>query len=63
LWLLEELGACEMKRYQRNAQTRLAPLELEAVHPLGKSPVITGDVTSGVRWHLDYIIRRHGKAS
>ena len=46
LWLLEELGVpYEMKRYQRNAQTRLAPPELEAVHPLGKSPVITdGDV-------------------
>ena len=50
LWLLEELGLpYEMKRYQRNAQTRLAPPELEAVHPLGKSPVITdGDVTHGM---------------
>jgi glutathione S-transferase len=46
LWLLEELGLpYEMKHYQRNATTRLAPPELEAVHPLGKSPVITdGDV-------------------
>ena len=46
LWLLEELGTpYEMKRYQRDAQTRLAPPELQAVHPLGKSPVITdGDV-------------------
>ena len=46
LWLLEELGTpYEMKRYQRDAQTRLAPPELKAVHPLGKSPVITdGDV-------------------
>ena len=46
LWLLEELGTpFEMKRYQRDAQTRLAPPELKAVHPLGKSPVITdGDV-------------------
>jgi glutathione S-transferase len=44
LWLLEELGTpYEMKRYQRDAQTRLAPPL--AVHPLGKSPVITdGDV-------------------
>ena len=47
LWLLEELGTpYEMKRYQRNAETRLAPPELKAVHPLGKSPVITdGDIT------------------
>jgi glutathione S-transferase len=41
LWLLEELGVpYELVKYQRNAQTRLAPPELEAVHPLGKSPVI-----------------------
>ena len=41
LWLLEELGApYEIVRYQRNAQTRLAPPELEAIHPLGKSPVV-----------------------
>lgn len=41
LWLLEELGASyEVKRYERNPQTRLAPPELKEVHPLGKSPVI-----------------------
>ena len=44
LWLLEELGApYEVKRYERNAQTRLAPPELKAVHPLGKSPVVEVD--------------------
>ena len=50
LWLLEELGTpYEIKCYQRNAETRLAPPELKAVHPLGKSPVITdGDVRIGV---------------
>ncbi len=42
LWLLEELGlAYEVKRYERDAKTMLAPPELLAVHPLGKSPVIT----------------------
>ncbi len=42
LWLLEELGVpYEIKRYQRNAETMLAPPELRAVHPLGKSPVIS----------------------
>ena len=41
LWLMEELGVdYEVKRYARNAQTRLAPPELKAIHPLGKSPVI-----------------------
>ena len=64
LWLLEELGLpYEMKHYQRNATTRLAPPELEAVHPLGKSPVITdGKVKiaeSGAV--VDYIIRTYGK--
>lgn len=44
LWLLEELGLdYEVKRYERNPQTRLAPPELKAIHPLGKSPVIERD--------------------
>jgi len=63
LWLLEELGApYEIKDYKRDAATRLAPPELKAIHPLGKSPVITeGDATvieSGAI--IDYILRRHG---
>ena len=47
LWLLEELGQpYEVKRYERDPKTMLAPPELLAVHPLGKSPVITdGDIT------------------
>lgn len=62
LWLLEELGLpYEIKFYSRDATTRLAPPELKAVHPLGKSPVITdGPMTvieSGAI--IDYIIRRH----
>jgi len=41
LWLLEELGVeYDLKCYQRDPQTLLAPPELKAVHPLGKSPVI-----------------------
>lgn len=65
LWLLEELGLpYEIRRYQRDARTRLAPDELKAVHPLGKSPVISdGERTvfeSGAI--VDYLIRRHGGA-
>lgn len=47
LWLLEELGLeYEIKRYERDPQTLLAPPELKQVHPLGKSPVITdGELT------------------
>ena len=44
LWLLEELGLpYEVKRYARDPKTMLAPAELKAVHPLGKSPVITDE--------------------
>jgi glutathione S-transferase len=47
LWLLEELGLeYQIKPYQRDKQTMLAPPELRAVHPLGKSPVVSdGDLT------------------
>ncbi|MGH7075506.1 MAG: glutathione S-transferase family protein [Stellaceae bacterium] len=63
LWLLEELGLpYGIERYQRDATTRLAPPELKAVHPLGKSPVITDDgrVISESGAIVDYLIRRHG---
>ena len=44
LWLLEELGLpYEIKHYQRDPKTMLAPASLRAIHPLGKSPVITDD--------------------
>ena len=63
LWLLEELGVpYEIRKYERNAQTMLAPPELQKVHPLGKSPVITdGDVTvaeSGAI--IEYLVERYG---
>ncbi|WP_454907812.1 glutathione S-transferase [Variovorax gossypii] len=42
LWLLEELELpYEIVHYQRDPQTMLAPASLRAVHPLGKSPVVT----------------------
>jgi glutathione S-transferase len=41
LWMLEELGLdYQIKRYERDRKTMLAPPELKRVHPLGKSPVI-----------------------
>jgi glutathione S-transferase len=63
LWLLEELELpYEIKHYARDATTRLAPAELKAIHPLGKSPVVTeGEATvieSGAI--VDYILRHHG---
>jgi glutathione S-transferase len=64
LWLLETLGVpYEIRRYQRDPVTMLAPPELKAVHPLGKSPAITdGDLTlaeSGLI--IDYLIDRYGE--
>ncbi len=49
LWMLEELGLpYEIKRYERNPETMLAPPELKKVHPLGKSPVIEDTDVQGV---------------
>jgi glutathione S-transferase len=68
LWLLEELGLkYEIKRYQRDPDTLLAPASLREVHPLGKSPVITdGALTlaeSGAI--IEYLVERYanGKLS
>jgi glutathione S-transferase len=63
LWLLEELElAYEIVRYQRDAATMLAPPALRAVHPLGKSPVITdGDMTLAETGAiLEYLARQPG---
>ena len=64
LWLLEELGVpYEVKRYERDAATMLAPPALRAVHPLGKSPVITdGDVTLAESGAIvEYLAGRYGE--
>ena len=63
VWLLEELGLeYDIKRYQRDAKTMLAPPELQQVHPLGKSPVITDDgltiAESGAI--IEYLVGRYG---
>ncbi|RKE37541.1 glutathione S-transferase [Paraburkholderia sp. BL23I1N1] len=64
LWLLEELGVpYEIKRYERDPKTMLAPPELRAVHPLGKSPVITDDgqtlAESGAI--IEYLVGKYGQ--
>lgn len=63
LWLLEELGVSyEVKRYTRHKHTMLAPPELRAIHPLGKSPVITdADATIAESGAIvEYLIERYG---
>jgi glutathione S-transferase len=64
LWLLEELGLeYEVRRYQRNAKTMLAPPELRAVHALGKSPVIedAGQVLAESGAIVEYLAERYGE--
>jgi glutathione S-transferase len=64
LWLLEELGVpYEVKRYQRDAKTMLAPPELRAVHPLGKSPVIqdAGQTLAESGAIVEYLAERYGE--
>ena len=63
LWLLEELGVpYDIKRYQRDAKTMLAPPALLAIHPLGKSPVITdGKITIAESGAItEYLVERYG---
>ena len=63
LWLLEELAVpYEVKRYERDPKTMLAPPELRKVHPLGKSPVI-GDGPRTVAESgaiIEYLVETHG---
>jgi len=61
LWMLEELGLpYEVKRYERNKQTMLAPPELKQVHPLGKSPVIDdgGTVVAETGAIIEYLVEK-----
>ncbi len=64
LWMLEELGVpYELKIYQRDAETNLAPPELKAVHPLGKSPLleVDGRVIEESGAIVQYLCDTHGK--
>jgi len=59
LWLLEELGLpYEVKRYERNKATMLAPPELRHIHPLGKSPVIEhgGNIVAETGAIVEYLV-------
>ena len=63
LWLLEELEVpYDLRRYERDRATMLAPPALLAVHPLGKSPVIEEDglVVAETGAIVEYILERHG---
>jgi glutathione S-transferase len=62
LWMLEELGLdYEVKLYKREP-TMQAPESLRAVHPLGKSPVITdgGTTLAESGAILEYLVETYG---
>ncbi|KAG8833180.1 hypothetical protein FRC18_004036 [Serendipita sp. 400] len=62
VWLLEELNVpFTVKVYKRTDQ-QLAPPELKAIHPLGKSPVITdGDlVVAESGTIIEYLLETYG---
>ena len=62
LWLLEELGVpYEVKLYDRDPETRLAPASYKAVSPLGTAPVITDDGLTLAETNaiVDYICDKH----
>jgi len=64
LWLLEELGVpYAVQRYERDAVTMLAPPELKAIHPLGKSPVVTdeGKTIAETGAIVEYITETYGQ--
>lgn len=66
LWLLEELGLeYDIKRYERDPETMLAPDSLRKVHPLGKSPVITdGELTLAESGAIvEYLVSRYGNGA
>jgi glutathione S-transferase len=65
LWMLEELGAdYDVKRYERDKKTSLAPRELKKLHPLGKSPVIedNGRIIAETGAILEYLVAIYGGA-
>jgi len=64
IWLLEELRVdYEIQRYERDKTTMRAPASLRAVHPLGKSPVITdGDIVVAESGAIvEYLVEHYGK--
>lgn len=63
LWLLEELGITyDVKRYERDRKTMLAPPELKLVHPLGKSPIVedNGTIVAETGAIIDYLVEKAG---
>lgn len=66
LWLLEELNVeYKLEKYQRDAKTGLAPVELKAVHPLGRSPVLTTENVSLAESGaiVEYVVRHYGNGA
>ena len=64
LWLMEELALpYEIVKYQRDAETMLAPDSLRKIHPLGKSPVLEDDgvIVAETGAIIEYVIETHAQ--
>ncbi len=64
LWALEELGLpYEIRHYQRDSVTNLAPPELKAIHPLGKSPLLEdqGEIIQESGAIIQHLLETHGQ--
>lgn len=64
LWMLEELGlAYEIRRYERDAKTMLAPPALRKIHPLGKSPLLEDDggIVAETGAIVEYLVEKSGR--
>ncbi len=64
LWLLEELGLTyELQKYARDPVTKLAPMELLKLHPLGKAPIVADgdDILAESGAIIEYLIRKYDK--
>ena len=64
LWLLEEMSLVyEVRRYERDRRTMLAPAELKRIHPLGKSPMIEDEGMTLIETGaiVEYLVRKTGR--
>jgi glutathione S-transferase len=64
VWLCEELGLpYQLRVYDRDEVTRLAPPEYKALHPLGAAPVIEDDglVLAESGAIVEYLAAKYGK--
>lgn len=66
LWFLEELSVpYDLIIYHRDAKTKRAPVDLQKIHPLGKSPILVngGDILVESGAIVDYLGSYYGASA